>query len=296
MKRLRKAIVALVALAVVLIVVALVAVTFFMGPLVKSAVAVAVPEIAGVEAELAEADVSIWSGEIDLKGLKIGNPEGFEAEYSFELAELNVDVDPGSVFGATVLVHQVAVSGAEVTLVLKGTETNIERILANMKSAGNEEPEPAADAEEKVPKKVIIEHFVFEKSKVHLGTALAAGEGRTVSLPRIELRNIGRGSGDVTAVDAAAQIVAYVVRETVNAVLTSGMDLEDVAMSALKSAEKDAVAVGMELLSGSGEEGEALAVGVGAALKSLSNDEGETESSANEVGEAVEGLGEALGL
>ena len=56
-------------------------------------------------ASLEDVDLSLFSGNIALKGLKIGNPQGFAAPNAFELGQISVKFDPKSLLTSKIIIN-----------------------------------------------------------------------------------------------------------------------------------------------------------------------------------------------
>src|SRR5216117_3609716 len=82
---------------------------YFLGSIVKKGVETVGPRITRTEMKLDSATLSLLSGSGKLKGLFIGNPEGFKTESAIKAGSVSVGVVAGSVFSDKVHVTQVNV-------------------------------------------------------------------------------------------------------------------------------------------------------------------------------------------
>lgn len=55
-------------------------------------------------------EISPRSGKGNLRGVFIGNPAGFEAESAFELGEVTIAIDMGSVMGNPIVIKEISVN------------------------------------------------------------------------------------------------------------------------------------------------------------------------------------------
>lgn len=216
---------------------------YALGPIVKTTAEQLGPKVLGTSVVVSNAHLRILSGLVKLDGVVVGPPEGFDANV-FEMQNLRVDLDLASLLGGTndpIVIRDITVEGPFVTYELKGIRDNLHKLLSNL-GADDDDEKPAE--EEKVEekeggRKVVIEHFLFKDAKVRV--AVAGGKGAVVPLPDIELRDIGRKSGGVTALSATGQILRQITLGTVVAVKDVLVDLGAVAVDAVAGA---AVAVG----------------------------------------------------
>ncbi|MFP4351268.1 MAG: hypothetical protein ACLFSZ_00190 [Puniceicoccaceae bacterium] len=99
-------------LAAVLVVGLLVFLTFFLSPAAKWAANHHLPGILGAGASVETVEISLWTGEIRLGGVRIADPsDDPEAPDLLALEELVIDIDTGSVFGDTVRIPEVRLVG-----------------------------------------------------------------------------------------------------------------------------------------------------------------------------------------
>lgn len=179
---------------------------FWLGAAVKALINNTAPLVLKTDVHVERVTARVFSGVFHIRNLRIGAPETFEANL-FEMPELTVRLRPSSLFSDTIVIDEVTVRDPILTYELKGLNSNFSALLAPF------EKEPA----EKSPaKKVVIGHFLFTGAKCRL--AIANGKGAVVPLPAIELSDIGKKNGGVTAIEALFEILKSISTGTVNAV------------------------------------------------------------------------------
>ena len=233
MNILKKVFIGIGAVLIVLIVV----VVLFLGQVVKTAVETVGPQVAGVEMSLEKARVYLLLGDVKLKGLVIGNPEGFKTPSLMELDKLVIDLDMGSLFTDTIVIKQIHVDGPQISYERGLKTSNLGALQDNLAS---EEPKVKEEPEEKEvtqkkkapAKKVVIEDFLFENGKVNVSVAIAGGKQITVPLAPIHLQNIGKNSGGASITEIINEVLGAVMKSVGDAVAASG----DLAGDALKGA------------------------------------------------------------
>src|SRR6267143_6418065 len=99
----------------VLLVVAVGLSIYFLGSIVKKGVETVGPQITGTEIKLDSATLSLLSGSGKLKGLLVGNPQGFKTPSAIKVGSVSVGVAPGSVLSGKVHVREVRVEAPEIT-------------------------------------------------------------------------------------------------------------------------------------------------------------------------------------
>lgn len=204
------------AVLVVLGVLALVAVGFFLGPIVTKAVNAVGPRITGTKVELASASVSPLTGGGTLKGLLVGNPAGWSGDKAIYLGEARASIQPASLLGSHILINEVFVDGPEIVFekrLLGGSNIDalLKQIEANTRS-GSAAAAPASGPEAKPgePLKFAIKSFRIQNAKMSL---VIAGKPITVPLPPLTITDLGVAEGGITVDQVAAQVLKRVLAQ-----------------------------------------------------------------------------------
>jgi len=92
----------LIGLAVLAIIAAL-AVHFLLDGAIKTGVETVGPKLIKVDVKLASASLSIFSGAGGVKGLVVGNPEGFKTPSAISVGTASLAVQPGSIFSDKII-------------------------------------------------------------------------------------------------------------------------------------------------------------------------------------------------
>lgn len=206
----------------ILAVLAIVAVLYLLGNLgsiIQRAVEKFGSDATQAKVTLASADVSLTSGQGELKGLTIGNPKGFKAPAAFELGEISVKLDTSSVTSDVVVIHEVLIQSPKVTYETMVTSSNLgvlqENVAAYGKSTGSsgggkgsggggsKEKKASSGGE----KKYVIENLWVKGGSVEAAFSPLGGKGVTVALPDIHLTDIGKKSDGATAQEVATQVL-----------------------------------------------------------------------------------------
>src|SRR5262245_18686030 len=112
-KLMKKLIVRFILVLVVLLIVAVGVSIYFLGSIVKKGVETVGPQITKTEIKLDGATLSLLSGSGKLKGLFVGNPQGFKTPSAIKVGSVSVGVAPGSVLSDKVHVKEVRVEAPE---------------------------------------------------------------------------------------------------------------------------------------------------------------------------------------
>lgn len=155
-----------------------------------------------VETTVDTMDVAFTKGTVEMGGLTLDNPAGFDTDHFFTLATSNASFDLESINTETFIVPEVRLRGVDVILDKGQNPSNYNTILESLKrfESGESEPEDAT----KEGKNVIIKSLIIEDINIHLanmpGVSMLVGEV-AINIPIIELQNIGEeesmNAGDI---------------------------------------------------------------------------------------------------
>jgi hypothetical protein len=198
------------------------------------------------------------SGQGRLKGLVVGNPQGFQTESSFKLADAKVSVDLKSALSDKLIIEEILIDGPEITYEGSSSGSNISKIQENVAAFGKSvTPKDAAESKSEKKdagqKKVQINHFIVKNAQLNVSASMLKGKTMTISMPDIHLKDIGKDSGGTTIGKASAEVFAAINKSVVQAVAGSGKFLEkgaEVVGEAAKSAGSEAGKAGSKAVEG----------------------------------------------
>lgn len=225
----KKLLVRLVIVLLVLVVVAAFAVHFFLDGAVKRGVETAGPKITKVTVKLDSVNLSLLSGSGKIKGLVVGNPEGYKAPSAMNVGIASVALKPGSLLGKKIVVHSINLQGPEITFEGGLQGNNLSKLLANVESVSSGEDKTTSQ-EQQTGKKIQVDDFVITGAKVHVTINELGGRSGTVTIPEIHLTNLGTGPDGITPAELSKKVLQAIVQETTKAAATL---LTDVGKSAL---------------------------------------------------------------
>jgi len=225
----------------VLLVLAVGASIYFLGSIVKKGVETVGPQITKTEIKLDSATLSLLSGSGKLKGLLVGNPEGFKTQSAIKVGSVSVGVVASSVFSDKVRVTQVNVQAPEITFEggLKGN--NLSKLLDNVQAATGGSDKTSATSKDK-SRKLQVDDFVISGGKINLSIDAGplGGKSATVPLPEIHLTNLGSGPEGITAGDLTAKVLKELLQAAIPAAEKAVVDLGKGATGIVKEAGKTA--------------------------------------------------------
>ena len=100
----------------VLHVVASIVVAVFLDGIVKKGVETVGPKITGVSIKLDEMHIILLAGSAKVKGLVVGNPEGYKTPTAISVGLAEVSVNPFSIMSDKIVVHSIHVESLRKSL------------------------------------------------------------------------------------------------------------------------------------------------------------------------------------
>ena len=184
------------------------------------------PGVTGTSVYVGDVEISPRSGRGRLRNLEIGNPQGFSAARAARFKEVILEVDPATLRSPVVHVNAIGIDAPAIAYERGAKTTNLEVIASNMAAYAKRSEEGAGGAASSIsPKrKFIIDRLLIRGAKVTMTSAALRGQGVTFDLGDIELRDIGKRQGGVTASQAASIVANAIVAGIAQRVL-SNIDL-----------------------------------------------------------------------
>lgn len=176
-------------------------------PIVRSATERLATSALGVPTTLGEADVS-FGGSARLENFEIGIPPGYQEPRSCRFDRFDASVRIGSLFGDVVEVPNVEVVKPDLTIEFMGTKSNWSVLMDNLSK-----DRPKTPQEEESKKKFRIARLRVEGATVRFRSDLLAGGARSVTLPAIELQNIGTAEDAATMSEVLATLLQALASE-----------------------------------------------------------------------------------
>ncbi len=174
--------------------------------IVKSAVERYGSEATQATVQLGDVKISPTTGEGALRGLLVGNPDGFNSPSALKVAGIQIDLDESTLTGPTIVINEIVVDKPVVTYEIGAQGTNIEAIHRNVNAyAGAEKQQrttggtaggaPAKDGDDL---SLVIKRLRITNGTVEVSAGGIAGGNLSAMLPTIQLTDVGKDTGGVT--------------------------------------------------------------------------------------------------
>ena len=199
------------------------------GSLIKTAVETYGPKYLGVDVRLGSADISLTEGTGELRGLVIGNPDGFDGPHAFSLGAIKLGLDPLGQSESLIRLRTIEIDAADLAMIARGTDTNLQALMANLDSDSTSEAAPAEESAGPEPK-IVIENFAFTNARTSLSSDILGD--KAVDIPDIQLTGIGEKSQGVTIREALQQLLSPIVRASTEALAKESLNVDELKADA----------------------------------------------------------------
>ena len=205
-------------------------------------------EITQTTVTLDEVKISLTDGQGAIRGLSVGNPEGFTTGHSFQLGEIQLALDVGTITGDPVVVKEILINKPAVTYELGSDGSNIAAIQRNVQAYMG--PGDSSKGDTREGPKLVIENLYIKGGEVTVKATVLKDRELGTRLPDIHVKDIGKEKGGTSPGEVAKQIMAHLTKGVGSAVATLNLDqLGDAAEEAATGA-KEKLEGGVEGASG----------------------------------------------
>ena len=214
-----------------------------LGQIVKTAINAEGPKLAGVPVHVKTVIVQPLLGIVRIKGLVIGNPEGFNTPSAMELNDFQLKIKMSSLFSKTIEIEKILIDAPQITYEKSLKSSNLSTLQENLAPSGGKKPAAEAKPEAKkgATKKVIIDDFQLNGAKVNVTITALGGKKFTLPLPDIKMKDIGKNSGGANPAEVISEVFNSISKAVVEAVSAggemAGKALKDVGGAATDAAK-----------------------------------------------------------
>jgi hypothetical protein len=220
----KKIIIGVVVTLVVLVLVVLIVAFFSLNSIVKKGIETAGPMITQVDVKVSAVAISPFSGSGVLTKFFVGNPPGYTSPSAVTVGEVKLAVQPSSLASDPIVINEISVKDAVITLEGGLSDNNITKIQANVKAYSGPSPTNAtpSTAPPGTAKKIILNDFLIQGAVVNLILTVPVLGKKTMSvpLPTVHLQNIGKAENGVTP----DQLVQVITKELLNQATKAATD------------------------------------------------------------------------
>lgn len=181
------------------------------------------PVVTGTPVTLDSVRTSLVFGIVELRGLAVGNPKGFQAPHAFKVGSIRVRVSWRSLLAPVVLLEEVVIEAPEITM--EGLHPNdnlsqLQRHVREFAGGAAERAQPAAVTKPAGGRKVQLHEFVMKGGRATVQFSVKGAGGQSVSLgiPDLHLKDVGKAAGGVPPEKMVAALTDAIIEAIANPV------------------------------------------------------------------------------
>jgi hypothetical protein len=226
----------------VLTIVVVIGVGLFLDAIVKKGMETVGPKIMLVSIKVDAVNLSLLNGSVKVKGLVVGNPEGYKTPQAISAGSAAVGVNPLTVFSDKIVVRSVRVEAPEITFEGGLGGNNLSKIMDNVnavaKNGGPVSTNTTAKTANEPVRKIEVDDFLITGAMVHVSLTGIGGREMTLPLPDIHLTGLGKDGAGITATDLTRRVLGAITTATIKAVANATADIGKAAGNLDKDAGK----------------------------------------------------------
>lgn len=233
---------------IVLFLAAVLVVGTHLGSIIKAGIEAGGPRVTQTTVTVEAVDVSLFAGSAGVKGLVLGNPDGYKAPQSISISNAAVRLVPGSVLADKIIIRSIVVDAPEITF--EGNPlgaNNLSKIMDNVDSmagpvdhATTNAPAAGPAGAKKPAKKLEVDDFLITGAKVHANLTGLVNREITLPIPDIHFTDLGTGPEGITPADLTKKILNEVTKDVLMTLVNSATDLTKGLANGAKGAAMDA--------------------------------------------------------
>jgi uncharacterized protein involved in outer membrane biogenesis len=236
MKKAKRIFCTVVILILILAVVAIAIVALNLDTIVKKGVETVGPQITKVSIKLDAVHLSLLNSSIKMKGLVVGNPEGYRAPDAINASTIAIGVNPFSLSSEKIVVRSIKVEAPEITFEGGLGGNNLSKIMDNVNGPTKQTGLVITNSVEspKSGKKIEVDDLLITGAKVHAIVTDMGGKEITLILPDIHLTDLGKSNDGLTPTDLTRAVLKAIISTTVKAVTSEATSLSGKGAELLK--------------------------------------------------------------
>jgi hypothetical protein len=133
-----------------------------------------------------------------VRGLVVGNPDGFKSAHALKVGVIEVAVDIRTLADDVVVVKRIVIESPDVIYEKATAGTNFEAIQRNISQAVATGTAGGPEAPVKPARKIIVDEFIIRNAHAQATSPALLGQSISATMPDIVLKNLGRSEGGLT--------------------------------------------------------------------------------------------------
>ena len=168
-------------------------------------------KVAEVPVTVGRVWISPFQGTIQIDSLELGNPDGFKSERALLARRINLKLEWGSLFRDKTVLRDLSVQGLDVTCERALLRSNLGVISKTVQSK-TKSPDQLSD---KLRRGVQADLVSISDGNVNLSATILGGRGISLSLPALQLKNLGADGDGITVAELVSEILRALLENVV---------------------------------------------------------------------------------
>lgn len=162
-----------------------------------------------VPVSVAEATISLKSGDGQVIGLRVENPPGFTAPEAMHFPLIGIKADTNRIADKAITLQKVVIDQPKVVLEIKDGRANLVRLRDSTKAWVNRSEND--DEEAATGQRLIIEEVILQNGTMTFRADFLDGGETEIPLPDSRVRNIGNDADGALPAEVVAEITNLVI-------------------------------------------------------------------------------------
>ena len=194
---------------IILIIGSVTYVLFNIDTLIKDTVENTASRAFKVPVSVAEATISLKSGDGQVIGLRVENPPGFTAPEAMHFPLIGIKADTNRIADKAITLQKVVIDQPKVVLEIKDGRANLVRLRDSTKAWVNRSEND--DEEAATGQRLIIEEVILQNGTMTFRADFLDGGETEIPLPDSRVRNIGNDADGALPAEVVAEITNLVI-------------------------------------------------------------------------------------
>lgn len=187
--------------------------------IVESTIEEVGPQVTQTAVSVDKVHISLLDGLGEIKGLTLGNPQGFQSDYAFHLDHIALQIEPKSFLEDVYVVNQITIDGAKIIAEQVAGAINLQVLQKNIEKSSGSDTAAAkkqADKDTSANESQSEPHLMVEKINIVNNSLKLITEqfgSRELKIPDITLTNLGSKDKGLTPEELANVVISRITKE-----------------------------------------------------------------------------------
>lgn len=186
--------------------------------IVKSLIETQGSAATGVTVTIDSVELDILNGEATIRGLRVGNPEGFSDAAALAVDVISVGLDANTVSKDVMTITKIYVENPVLTYESVDGTSNFDVIKQNAQSGSS-----ASSDDEQDTQKFIVNLIEFTSGKINAVGLSPTGEELNATMPGFKIKDVGKAEGGISAAAISSRIAVAVTSRVIEAVVAGAL-------------------------------------------------------------------------